>query len=234
MGVGSKFGIIASTGNNIQTEGLVGYWDAAYKKSYPGSGTSWNDLTSNQNNGVLVNGPTFDSNDGGSIVFDGSDDYITIAQTSGDFSQNPMTTEHWVKFDAFNAGGDMLLMDRTVWNGTTGIETYILGSPKVVAVRGSGVTKHDGSVTISTGTWYQICIVFSGTTAYIYINGQLDTSGTIGQVQNSSHAMHVGNYPSNNSYNFDGNWANLLIYNKALTAGDVLQNFNAQKDRFGL
>ena len=183
---------------------------------------------------MLVNGPTFDSNDGGSIVFDGSDDYITIAQTSGDFSQNPMTTEHWVKFDAFNAGGDMLLMDRTVWNGTTGIETYILGSPKVVAVRGSGVTKHDGSVTISTGTWYQICIVFSGTTAYIYINGQLDNSGTIGQVQNSSHAMHVGNYPSNNSYNFDGNWANLLIYNKALTAGDVLQNFNAQKDRFGL
>jgi hypothetical protein len=71
-------------------------------------------------------------------------------------------------------------------------------------------------------------------TAYIYVNGQLDTSGTIGAVQNSTHAMHMGNYPSQNTYNFDGNWATLFIYHKALSASEVLQNYNALKSRFGL
>ena len=221
-------------GPNIVRDGLVFAVDAANPTSYPGSGVIWKDQTINQNDGTLINGPTFSEDGGGSIVFDGSDDYVTIAQTAGAFSQNPMTTEHWVKFDAFNGGGDMLLMDRTAWNGADGIETFILDSSKVVAVRGGGGTRHDGSVVISTGVWYHICIVFSGTTTYIYVNGQLDNSGTIGAVQNSTHAMHMGNYPSLPQYNFDGNWSTLFIYHKALSSSEVLQNYNALKGRFGL
>tara|TARA_R110001592_G_C12872901_1_gene723926 strand:+ start:43 stop:723 length:681 start_codon:yes stop_codon:yes gene_type:complete len=221
-------------GPNIVRDGLVFAVDAANPTSYPGSGTIWKDQTVNQNNGTLTNGPTFDSANQGSVVFDGINDYVTISQTAGAFSQNPMTTEHWVKFDAFNSGGDMLLMDRIAWNGADGIETFILNSPRVVSARGSGGAKHDGSVTISTGVWYHICIVFSGTTAYIYVNGQLDNSGTIGAVQNSTYAMHMGNFPSYSQYNFDGNWATLFIYHKALSATEVLQNYNALKGRFGL
>jgi hypothetical protein len=215
----------------IVTDGLVFYVDAGNSKSYPGSGTTWTDLMGSKQ-ASLINGPTYDSGNAGSIVFDGSDDYITVSQSSGDFSQNPMTTEHWVKFDQFNSGGDMLLMDRNTFNGSNGIETFILGSPKVVSVRGSGGTRHDGSEVISTGVWTHICIVFSGATAYIYINGELDNSGTIGSVQNSTHALHMGNYPSLPQYNFDGNWATLAIYHKALSASEVLQNYNALKNRF--
>ncbi len=220
-------------GPNIVRDGLVFAVDAANPSSFVSGSTAWNDLTLNQNNGTLINGPTFDSADGGSIVFDGSDDYVTIAQTAGAFSQNPMTTEHWVKFDSFYSGGDILLMDRNTVNGVGGIETFIFGS-SVVGVRGSGSTLHGGSVTISTGVWTHICIVFSGTTAYIYVNGQLDSSGTIGEVQNSTHAMHMGNYPPSPVYNFDGNWSTLFIYHKALSASEVLQNYNALKGRFGL
>jgi hypothetical protein len=219
-------------GNRIVTDGLIFALDAANPSSYPGSGTAWNDLTPNKNSGTLTNGPVFDSANAGIIDFDGIDDYVTISQTAGAFSQNPMTTEHWVKFDAFNSGGDTMLMDRNIYSGVGGIQTFILGSSKVVSVRGSGATRHDGSVIISTGVWTHICVVFSGTTSYIYVNGQLDSSGTIGTVQNSTHAMHMGNYPTQTSYNFDGNWSTLFIYHKALSASEVLQNYNALKYRF--
>ena len=60
----------------IITDGLVLYVDAGNTDSYPGSGTTWTDISTNSNNGTLTNGPTFDSGDGGSIVFDGTDDYV--------------------------------------------------------------------------------------------------------------------------------------------------------------
>ena len=219
---------------DIVRNGLVLSIDAANRASYVPNATKTFNTIDTSISGSFINNITFDSSTiTPTFAFDGTDDYIIIDQTAGTLSQNPMTTEHWLKFDEFDSGGDMLLMDRTVWNGTTGIETFILGSPKVVAVRGSGATRHDGSIVISTGTWYHICIVFSGTTAFIYINGQLDTSGTIGAVQPSNHSMHMGDYPSL-GYNFNGNWANLFIYRKALSAEEVLHNYNALKGRFGL
>ena len=219
---------------DIIRNGLVLSIDAANRASYiPNATTTFNTIDTSMS-GSFINNITFDSSTiTPTFAFDGTDDYITIDQTAGTLSQNPMTTEHWVKFDEFYSGGDMLLMDRNAFNGVNGIQTFILGSPKVVAVRGSGATRHDGSIVISTGTWYHICIVFSGTTAFIYINGQLDTSGTIGAVQPSNHSMHMGDYPSL-GYNFDGNWANLFIYHKTLSAEEVLHNYNALKGRFGL
>ena len=62
----------------IVTDGLVLYLDAANQRSYPGSGTTWSDISRGGNNGTLVNGPTFDPGNGGSIVFDGVDDYVSI------------------------------------------------------------------------------------------------------------------------------------------------------------
>lgn len=221
-------------GPNIVTDGLVFAVDAANPSSYVSGSGVWKDQTVNQNNGTLINGPTFDSGNGGSIVFDGTDDYVTIQQTAGALSQTIMTTEHWVKFDAFNSGGDILLMDRTAFNGPTGIETFILGSPKVVSVRGSGGTRHDGNIGISTGVWTHICVVFIAGQASIYVNGQFDTSGLIETVQPSTHPMHIGNFPGYTIYNFDGKWATLKIYHKALSASEVTQNYNALKGRFGL
>lgn len=63
-------------GPDIITDGLVFCLDAANSKSYPGTGTAWTDLSGNDNNGTLTNGPTFDSSNGGSIVFDGVNDQV--------------------------------------------------------------------------------------------------------------------------------------------------------------
>lgn len=217
--------------NSVVTDGLVFYVDAGNEDSYPGSGTTWSDLMDGKQ-ASLINSPTYDPGNAGSIVFDGTDSYITVSQSSGDFSQSPMTTEHWVKFDQFNGGGDMLLMDRSAYNGSNGIETFISGGSNVISVRGAGTAILNSSGVVSTGVWTHICIVFDGATAYIYINGQLDNSGTINSVQNSTHDLHIGNYPSLPAYNFDGNWATLAIYHKALSASEVLQNYNALKNRF--
>ncbi len=76
----------------IITDGLVLALDAANQKSYPGSGTTWSDLSGNGNNGTLTNGPTFDSGNNGSIIFDGVDDYITTGTTPSQLQGNPSFT----------------------------------------------------------------------------------------------------------------------------------------------
>ena len=71
-----------SRGKSIVTDGLILYLDAANKKSYPGSGTVWSDLSGNANTGTLTNGPTFDSSNNGSINFDGTDDLVECSSIS--------------------------------------------------------------------------------------------------------------------------------------------------------
>lgn len=92
------------TGPNIVRNGLVLCLDAASLRSYPGSGTTWNDLSGNNNNGTLTNGPTFNSENGGSIVFDGTNDYApitgsVISITNPNLSQenktNPLSVLNW-------------------------------------------------------------------------------------------------------------------------------------------
>ena len=117
---------------DIIRNGLVLSIDAANRASYiPNATTTFNTIDTSMS-GSFINNITFDSSTiTPTFAFDGTDDYITIDQTAGTLSQNPMTTEHWVKFDEFDSGGDMLLMDRDTYNGTNGIETFILGTSKV-------------------------------------------------------------------------------------------------------
>ena len=89
----------------IVTDGLVLYLDAANTKSYPGSGTTWTDISGKSNNGTLTNGPTFDSGNKGTIVFDGSNDYVS--ETSGlsdSLLQGDWSISFWANFDVVNTG----------------------------------------------------------------------------------------------------------------------------------
>jgi len=88
----------------IVTDGLVLALDAGNTKSYPGSGTTWTDLSGNGNTGTLTNGPTFDSANGGSIVFDGTNDYV---QVTGSITVTSATFITWIKRDG----------NQTSWSG---------------------------------------------------------------------------------------------------------------------
>ena len=107
---------------NIITDGLVLYLDAANTKSYPGSGTTWRDLSKSQLNGTLTNGPTFNSANGGSIVFDGTNDYVDNIGDLSSFSfiqnTNIFSVSFWFKVDIINT--ENRLMGNTITTAEKG------------------------------------------------------------------------------------------------------------------
>lgn len=230
-----------NNGPKIVTSGLVLALDAADRKSYSGSGTAWNDLSGNGNNGTLTNGPTFNSANGGSIVFDGSNDYVTcgssITQTFTNFSAEAIfkvgiTNKKqaiFSTFDGANGGYGLEILDNTNsnkfnWFGFTNGSTF--GSVMSVS-----------SATLNS--LYNVTVVFQGSISFqIYINGILNNSSvaSIASItKGAAAAFQLGDDPSvGNSLYFQGNIHSLKVYNRALSATEVLQNFNATRGRFGI
>ena len=231
-----------SRGPKIVTSGLVLALDAADKLSYPGSGTTWKDLSGNSNNGTLTNGPTFSAANMGTIVFDGTNDYVNVAYNS---IFNPSTNV------SFSLWLTLTATDTTIRNpidfGAVSDELYfILWRADLSPKRwGFGVRQSDNTYaettsnasTFSTNVWYNLTVVASSAAGNVslYINGQLDGSvvynGTL--KQNSGAILYIGAEGANSRRYWQGNIANTLIYNRALSATEVLQNYNATKSRFG-
>lgn len=159
----------ASIGPENVTNGLVLALDAGNKLSYPGSGTVWKDLSGNNNNGTLTNGPTFDSNNGGSIVFDGTNDYVS--NTMSNPGSMPITFEFWIYsnssspvgiFDTAPNTGDVLR------NYSAGNVEWHIASPSI-------------ALGLSANTWTNIILQFYFSTnrkIEYYKNGSLITTGT--------------------------------------------------------
>ena len=106
----------------IVTDGLVLCLDAGNTKSYPGSGTTWTDLSGRRNNGTLTNGPTFDSANGGSIVFDGTNDTVSIPASANQvFGTGDYTLEWWSKTSDTDGGYALSAADflNITWSGST-------------------------------------------------------------------------------------------------------------------
>ena len=220
----------------IVTDGLVLAVDAANKKSYPGSGTVWYDLSGNNTNGTLTNGPVFDSGNAGTIDFDGTNDYISFP--SNIFSTLTSITiscwfywtnlERWTRIFDFGASTSvyMFLTPRSSLNRprftirAPSLSEQIINAPSA----------------ISTNVWSNIVITLNGTTGIMYMDGVSIQSNSI-----SSTPDDLGNTTNNwigksqfSDPYYTGNIANVTIYNKALSAAEVLQNYNAVKTRFGL
>jgi len=220
----------------IVTDGLVLNLDAGWYPSYSGSGTTWKDLKGS-NNGTLTNGPTFNSSDGGSIVFDGVDDYI---QTSLLFNKDDFTYSAWFKRTGNGgASSDDNLIDS--YDGAS-VEWARLN---VYSNRHSFHIDNDrrkvilqGS-TVTLNTWYYSVGVWTKNSGNmkIYVNGVLDAETThpnkttITAVNPETIGIRADEYYPEC---FQGNIAVAQIYNRALSANEVLQNYNAQKGRFGL
>ena len=220
----------------IVTDGLVLALDAGNTKSYPGSGTAWTDLIGS-NDGTLTNGPTFDSGNGGSIVFDGTDDYVTTGNTLPDADElfadtgNAWSTSSWFNVDVFDA------IDKTITargNGTTvGMYAVWVDSANL-RVKLRGGTNTDISSSIATNTWYNVVVTWDGTTANGYLNGQFVTTLAVGTGINQSNTFTIGSTNSGASDRFNGKISQTLVYNKELTASEVLQNYNALRGRYGI
>ena len=229
----------------IVNDGLVLYLDASAPNSYSPyfTPTTWKDLSGNNNSGSLINGPTFDSRNGGSIVFDGVDDYATGFGDTSTFSfiQNTgiFTVSAWIRLTDF-ANSRYILGNN---NGTGGAKGFWVGYE---------VTNQRFSFALSNGTtgflvFRRNSLITNSNYAYITYTGNgvnstlykdgvfVITSNNYGTLStgNSTNQLGVGRINNTGAY-WQGNIPVVQIYNKELTPQEVLQNYNATKGRFGL
>jgi len=231
---------------SIVTNGLVLNLDAANRKSYPGSGTTWTDLSGNSNTGTLTNGPTFSRDGGGSVVFNGSNQYIDCGNTNLGINagSTQITLEAWVYPTSFASyrgiisrvggvspfGGWMLNLNADIGNKFD-FAMNISGAWRTWVTYGGTFP-----TPLTTNTWYHLVGTYNGSVMALYLNGilinQFNSVGTI-QYAGSLSNLGVGYNGGGPSY-FPGRIATAKIYNKALSASEVLQNYNALKSRFNL
>ena len=227
-------------GPRIVTDGLVLCLDAADTNSYPRTGTVWYDQSGNGSNGTLTNGPTFNSANGGSIVFDGTNDRGTFS--SPITSTSNQTYEVWTNAiaSASATGGYAYILHNNSIDSTTGNSYLTIGIKPTqppqyyAALNGAHVTMSSG-VTPSNSNIVQIVLTWDGATQKMYINSDLkDSEALTGTPQNFSTTTSFGDYASSTYRMIQGNIYSIKIYNKALSASEIQQNFNALGGRFGI
>ena len=223
-------------GPNIVTDGLVYAMDAGSARSYDGT-TTLNDLVGS-NTGTLTNGVTYQSINGGVFDFDGVDDYISFSNVVA--NDNSYTILMWIKPDGLSAGGSGSSKPSGT-NRKTPIKGNGDWNPGIWLtsdyIRSHGATQYtDSAINWTTSTWDMIGMTYDGTN----VNNILGDS-----VQARTHVSSYGpgtptellagaESASGSSHSWDGSIADVLIYDRVLTAAEIAQSYNAKKSRFGL
>jgi hypothetical protein len=222
--------IDATTKLAVQS-GLVLNLDAGASTSYPGSGTTWTDLSGNGNTGTLTNGPTYSSANGGSIVFDGTNDYVNIPYNSILNSSTTFTVDFWFKSN--NIAPEQVFFSTTnAASLSSGYHIQVYQSKIILQVYPGGAYTFS-SQTLSSNTFYNVSVTYNSGNIIYYINGT--SAGTANYTFTpSSIDAAIGKFTYNNSLYVNGNIPSLKFYSRALSATEVSQNFNATRSRFGI
>jgi hypothetical protein len=211
----------------IVTDGLVLALNAADRNSYVSGSTVWNDLSGNGNSGSLTNGPTFNSGSGGSIVFNGTSQYTSFSTTNLIVN----TVSIWLYLKT-TAGGAIIYSGTDIFNSNNWEWSIYIYNNNIYfrGSSGSGGTINYPAANY-VNSWKNFTLIRdSNSLSYLYENGiyknQANETSSI-----NTNQLRLGksgtNYPSINV-------GNTQIYNRALSATEILQNYNAQKSRFGL
>jgi hypothetical protein len=232
--------------------------DAGNPLSYPGTGTLWTDLSGNNNNGTLINGPTFDSANGGSIVFDGTNDYVNLYDPSSlRLGTSNFTISLWFLTSNNNSDGTLLAKRQFVspFNFISlGIGTFIsdgIGGSNTTpskkirfGIRINATNQYLANTTndIIDGQWKNIVLIRNSGTILLYVNNIIQSTNIIynlgtgisSDISVTGYNWSLGALGDVSTLFLNGNIAQSLIYNRALSSTEVLQNYNATKGRYGL
>jgi hypothetical protein len=219
----------------IVTDGLVLNLDAGFAPSYPKNGTTWYNLGSSSGSASLLNGPSFNTSNGGIINIDGTNDTIEF---SHDFTQYTTITINFFANSQYNN-------ESMIWAmGSNGPDWYIKADTMGYNSYSADVYGFSTSQINTLGlrnNWRLITTTYTKNASVannkVYVNGvEQQTSQQLGSTQgrNFGNKINFGSALNNDSYNLIANIGYISIYNRALSAEEVLQNFNAQKGRFGL
>jgi|LakMenEpi03Aug12_release.lakeMendotaPanAssembly.Ray.scaffolds.fasta_scaffold242763_2 hypothetical protein len=239
-------------GPKIVTQGLVLALDAASKNSYPGSGTTWTDLSGNNNTGTLVNSPTFSSDNNGILIFNGINHNVSVPNSNTYLTGSYFTFSTWVNIPTTAAANTYYsILNKNNYN-TNGISIIIgtggLASNQIqlsnIRMSVSGniavATQFTLSPIVPFNTWNQFTYTlnYDNTNTYLslYINGLFRQTLTIGSGSfiGNTNSLSIGAPGPGNGTYFSGSMANYQIHNRALSSDEVLQNYNATKSRFNL
>ena len=210
---------------SIVTDSLVLALDAGNTKSYPGSGTAWTD-TVGGNIGTLTNGPTFNSANGGSIVFDGTNDYIQLSTNSNLTLTGDFTYETWIQTDVQTGS-------KHLWKiGDQSLQFTGNVNPDQIIYYSSGTGSQAYGV-LANSTWGHLVLTKSGNALSGYLNGSQAWTNTPGSsATHDFSGVRIGSRHTESGYYWDGKMSVIRIYNKALTVAEVEQNYNANKGRY--
>ena len=216
-------------GPNIVTDKLILHLDAANTQSYSGSGTTWTDMSDKGNGGTLTNGPTFSSDNMGSIVLDGTNDTVEFSPTvvlSGSYTSSFM-------FFSSNNGSDsqqMWLCD--INNGSNGWSLYRYQNGNV-CIRTVGGNRYGWSCPYRTEIKNKLCFldfVSNGTNIEFFLNNVSQGSVTPNNVTLNVNRLGC----TRSGQQLDGRFYNVRFYDRALTRSEIDQNYHALKGRFGI
>jgi hypothetical protein len=225
-------------GPNTVTDGLVVAVDAANLKSYQSGSTIWYDKSGNGKNGTLTNGPTYSSNNGGVINFDGVNDVVNFGTGDTFFNLPSFTIDIW-----FQSRGTVPATGTVpgLFGFTYGIRSYFDSPNRISFGISSGSTFQYINATVSSslrddGLWYNGVFQASPTTSYLYLNGVLVGSRAatwLGNTIYNTSAWQLGRDLNNGTQFFVGSMASYKMYNRVLTQDEITQNYNATKGRLG-
>ena len=223
-------------GPRIVTSGLVLNLDAADRNSYPGSGTTWTDLSGNNNNGTLTNGPAFNSANGGSIVFDGTNDYANCGNNTTLDITETFTISLWINPVRNNVASYILDKDfdkyAIIIGYQSGFVNFYNGEYQPTATTTQiGISNNVWTNIVYTKNLNSLSNNWSG-----YKNGSAVFTVTRSFTNTTSSAqLNIGtSRPGGFNAAYGGSIATTQIYNRALSAQEIQQNYNATKTRYGL
>ena len=214
--------------SGIVTSGLVLHLDAGNAASYPGTGTTWTDLSVNGNNGTLVNGPTYSSANGGSIVFDGTSHKVDCGNAAS-LQITVGTISAWINATTGNSGYNGIITKQLAW----GLFVY---NNVLIAYDWGNSSNRSTGVTVGNDTWKYVAMSFTQTigtpsnNAIIYINGSAVLTTTVKHVNQTVQVTTDGNAIQCMA----GKISQIAIYNRVLSSTEVTTNYDALRARYGL
>lgn len=219
----------AQSGPDIIEDGLVLCLDAANRRSYPGSGSTWIDLSGRGNNGTLANTPTFSA---GSFTFNGTSQDVDCGNATS-LQITVGTIGAWFAADNTNSGYNGIITKQLAWG------LFVQDNILVTYDWGNSIGRTT-SINVGNNAWNHVMMTFTETigtpsnNANIYLNGNLVLTTT---VKHSGHTVTVqigeGNAAPPGQF-FGGKISASYVYNRALSATEIQQNFNALRGRFGI
>jgi hypothetical protein len=219
---------------SVITDGLMIYLDAANTRSYPGTGNTWYDLRGNRNFTLQNNPPFFANSAGGSIGFTAANSHWASSSTSLS-TITRFSVDVWHYYTGVNSGAYPCIVTE-LWPGTTGHINYVLGGLNgfTIGFYKDGGWNISSAYTLTAGNWYHLVGNFDGASFKLYINGVNQVTTANGATPTSSNGgIRLMRRWDSDEY-WGGQLSTVKIYNRALSATEIKQNFEATRDRYGI